>query len=115
MQAGSAAHRKRQICAPAAPARGWRRRQSESVVKLDKVEVTGSNIRRIEGESGLPVQVITREELQIGGVQTMQELLDVSAPISPLEVQRGKRREEARWSGSLPRRSVASAANAPWY
>lgn len=46
------------------------------VVKLDRVEVTGSNIARIEGESGLPVQVITREEMLQGGVQTMQELLD---------------------------------------
>jgi iron complex outermembrane receptor protein len=46
------------------------------VVKLGKVEVTGSNIPRIEGESGLPVQVITREELINGGVQTMQELLE---------------------------------------
>jgi len=46
------------------------------VVKLDKVMVTGSNIVRIEGESGLPVQVITREELTNGGVQTVQELLD---------------------------------------
>jgi len=46
------------------------------VVKLDKVEVTGSNIPRIEGESGLPVQVITRQEMINGGVQTMQELLE---------------------------------------
>jgi iron complex outermembrane receptor protein len=41
-----------------------------------RVEITGSNIARVEGESGLPVQVITREELQRGGVQTMQELLE---------------------------------------
>jgi iron complex outermembrane receptor protein len=47
-----------------------------AVEKLARVEVTGSNIARVEGESGLPVQVITREELQQGGVQTMQELLE---------------------------------------
>jgi iron complex outermembrane receptor protein len=41
-----------------------------------RVEITGSNIARVEGESGLPVQVITREELRNGGVQTMQELLE---------------------------------------
>ena len=46
------------------------------VVKLEKVEVTGSNIARIEGESGLPVQLITREELQHGGMQTVQDLLE---------------------------------------
>jgi iron complex outermembrane recepter protein len=41
-----------------------------------RVEITGSNIARVEGESGLPVQVIMREDLQRGGVQTMQELLE---------------------------------------
>ncbi|MEO8135755.1 MAG: TonB-dependent receptor [Betaproteobacteria bacterium] len=46
------------------------------VVTLEKVEVTGSNIRRIERESGLPVQIITRDELINGGVQTAQELLE---------------------------------------
>jgi iron complex outermembrane receptor protein len=44
--------------------------------KPASVVITGSNIARVEGESGLPVQVITREELQHGGVQTMQELLE---------------------------------------
>jgi len=46
------------------------------VVKIEKIEVVGTHIARIEGESGLPVQVITREELLDGGVQTMQELLE---------------------------------------
>jgi iron complex outermembrane receptor protein len=40
-----------------------------------RIEVTGSNIKRVEGETGLPLQVMTREELQRGGVQTAQELL----------------------------------------
>jgi len=45
-------------------------------VKVTRIEVTGSNIARVEGESGLPVQVITRQELLDGGVQTMQDLLE---------------------------------------
>src|SRR5450432_2146929 len=45
-------------------------------VNLDRIEITGSNIRRIEGESGLPVQIITREQMIDGGVQTAQELLE---------------------------------------
>ena len=40
-----------------------------------RIEVTGSNIKRIEGETGLPLQVMTREDLLRGGVQTAQELL----------------------------------------
>jgi len=37
-----------------------------------RVEVTGSNIRRVEGEGALPVQVITREDIQkTGAVNAM--------------------------------------------
>ena len=43
--------------------------------KLEKVEVTGSSIKRIEGETGLPVQVLTREEIQRTGVSTTEQLL----------------------------------------
>ena len=45
-------------------------------VFLEKIEVTGSHIARADIESALPVQVITRQELLDGGVQTVQELLD---------------------------------------
>jgi len=40
-----------------------------------RVDVTGSNIRRVEGESGLPVQTITRQDIERTGVQTSGELL----------------------------------------
>jgi len=40
-----------------------------------KVEVTGSNIRRVEGEGALPVQVITREEINKTGATNAMELL----------------------------------------
>ena len=41
-----------------------------------KVEVTGSSIKRVEGEGALPVQVITREDIQRSGVTTAMELID---------------------------------------
>jgi iron complex outermembrane receptor protein len=44
--------------------------------RIEKIEVTGSNIKRIEGESALPVTVITREEIQRSGVTTAAELID---------------------------------------
>ena len=48
-----------------------------------RVEVTGSNIKRVEGEGALPVQTITREEINKTGVQTTFELLDrLSASMS---------------------------------
>ena len=42
---------------------------------LARVEITGSAIRRIESETALPVQVITREEIEKVGVTTASELL----------------------------------------
>jgi iron complex outermembrane receptor protein len=51
--------------------------------QLDRVEVTGSSIKRIAGESALPVQVLTRDDIQKTGAATMEELLrTVSATTS---------------------------------
>ena len=43
--------------------------------KLERVEVTGSSIKRIEGETALPVQVLTRDDIQRLGVTTTEQLL----------------------------------------
>jgi len=40
--------------------------------QMDRVEVTGSLIKRVEGESALPVVVITAEELDRAGVKTAE-------------------------------------------
>jgi iron complex outermembrane receptor protein len=40
-----------------------------------RVEVTGSSIKRIDGESALPVQVITREDMAKAGITTAAELV----------------------------------------
>src|SRR5688572_14344712 len=44
--------------------------------RIEKIEVTGSNIKRIEGETALPVTVISREEIQRSGSTTAAELLN---------------------------------------
>jgi iron complex outermembrane recepter protein len=59
-----AAQAQAQASAPAAPAAAPQR-----------VEVTGSSIKRLEGETALPVQTITREEIEKSGVTTAAELL----------------------------------------
>ena len=41
-----------------------------------RVDVTGSHITRAEMEGALPLQVITRDEIIKGGIQTAQELLE---------------------------------------
>ncbi|WP_229215616.1 TonB-dependent receptor [Duganella sp. CY15W] len=42
---------------------------------MARVEITGSAIKRIEAETALPVQVITREEIDKVGVTTASEIL----------------------------------------
>lgn len=49
--------------------------QSATPQKVEKVEVTGSNIKRIEGESANPVQVISRQEIERSGAATVNEVL----------------------------------------
>jgi iron complex outermembrane receptor protein len=41
-----------------------------------RVDVTGSNIKRVEGEGALPVQTITRQEIENTGVTSAAEILD---------------------------------------
>ena len=55
------------------------------VVKLEKVEITGSRIARIDAETALPVQVIDREEILRGNWTTAAELMaHVSANIEAI-------------------------------
>src|SRR4051794_36203525 len=44
--------------------------------QLEKVEITGSSIKRIEAETALPVQVITREQIERTGATTVEQLLN---------------------------------------
>lgn len=43
--------------------------------QLEKVEITGSSIKRVQDEGALPVQVITREQLDRSGITTAEQLL----------------------------------------
>jgi iron complex outermembrane receptor protein len=49
--------------------------QDAAPAPLPRVEITGSAIKRIESETALPVQVITREEIDKVGVTTATEIL----------------------------------------
>ena len=41
----------------------------------ERIEVTGSNIKRIQNEGALPLQVITREEIEKAGIFSAEELM----------------------------------------
>lgn len=65
------------LCAPLALA--------QEPQKIEKIEVTGSSIKRIEGETALPVQIIKREDIEKSGSTTAAELLaKISANSAPL-------------------------------
>ncbi|MCB1576699.1 MAG: TonB-dependent receptor [Xanthomonadales bacterium] len=57
----------------------------KAVTTMDKIVVTGSRIKRVDGETALPVEVITREEISKRGVTTAAELVrTLSANTAPL-------------------------------
>ncbi len=49
---------------------------------LQRVEITGSSIKRIDAETALPVQVITRAEIERTGAATVEQLLQTVTAIS---------------------------------
>ena len=49
---------------------------------LERVEITGSSIRRVEAETALPVQIITKQEIERTGVTSTEELLQSISALS---------------------------------
>lgn len=49
--------------------------QQAEVQKGERIEVTGSSIKRIDAETALPVQIISRDEIRRTGAQNAEELL----------------------------------------
>ncbi len=45
------------------------------VQKIEKIEVTGSNIKRVDAETSSPIVVISADEIKKSGATTVQELL----------------------------------------
>lgn len=50
---------------------------STHVQRLERVEVTGSHIKRIDAEGSDPIQVIRQAEIRSSGVSTVKELMDL--------------------------------------
>ncbi|MBJ7309638.1 TonB-dependent receptor [Rugamonas sp. CCM 8940] len=48
---------------------------TDGVEKIQRIEITGSAIKRLESETALPVQVITRADIEKAGVTTAAELM----------------------------------------
>ncbi len=70
-----------------APAVVWAQAPEDSAepAELDAVFVTGSRIKRIDAETALPVEVITREEIATRGLTTAAEMVkSLTANTAPL-------------------------------
>ena len=50
--------------------------------QLERVEITGSSIRRVEADTALPVQIVTREEIARSGANSTEQLLQSISAIS---------------------------------
>ena len=63
------------------------------ITPVQKVYVTGSNVRRIALETASPVQIITREELTRGGATSLNEVLrTISSNVGGVDENRVGRR-----------------------
>src|SRR5471032_587750 len=60
-----------------APVAMAQQQQPPQPAAKERIEVTGSNIKRVEGESALPVTVISREEIDRSGATNAMELLQL--------------------------------------
>ena len=49
---------------------------AQDVQKVERVEITGSNIKRIDSETALPVTVITRAEIERSGATSAADLIE---------------------------------------
>ncbi|MFC3147394.1 TonB-dependent receptor [Piscinibacterium candidicorallinum] len=58
---------------------------TQQPTQVQRVEITGSSIKRLEGETALPVQIITKADIEKSGATTAAELLTkVSASAAQL-------------------------------
>lgn len=75
---------------------------------LPLVEVTGSNIKQAEAEGAAPVQVITREEIQRTGANSLKELFDAYFSIGAGQSDTGGRGTFSAGSSAAALRGISS-------
>lgn len=73
------------VCAGSA-ALGAYAQQQPAAQRLERVEITGSNIKRLANESASPVQVYSRTEIKQTGANTVRQVLDTITSSSTTEL-----------------------------
>src|SRR5258708_39288275 len=58
--------------------------QQPQTQKLERIEVTGSSIKRLDAETAVPVQILRRDDIERIGATTTEALLQQVTPITRL-------------------------------
>ena len=75
--------------------------QSQPAQKVEKIEVTGSNIKRVDIETVAPITIITREDIERSGRPTISEVLRGSTYAAPSPAISGKQDVREMSTGTL--------------
>lgn len=60
--------------------------KDEKVTELERVQVTGSNIKRTDAETASPLQIVTAKEIENMGARTLLQVLDNLPAARPAQV-----------------------------
>ena len=63
------------VCSAGAAVVSWPAAMAQTASTLQRVEVTGSNIKRVDAEKATAVQVLTRDDIEKAGKSSVAELL----------------------------------------
>jgi len=78
-----------------------------------RVEITGSSIKRLNAETAAPVQIIAREEIKATGANTVRQVLDTITATTSNEL-RDDGASTSFASGATGSPCAASARARPW-
>ena len=67
----------------AGPALAQQTGTDSGVARMEKVIITGSSIKKVESEGALPIQIITKEDIDRAGITSAEQLMEtISANVS---------------------------------
>lgn len=58
----------------------------QAATELERIEVTGSNIRRTDSETASPLQVVSKQDIENMGARTLLQVLDNLPAVRPAQV-----------------------------
>ena len=75
----------------------------DEAAKITRVEITGSSIKRLDAETSLPIQIVTRDAIEKSGVTTAEQLMaQLSSNVGAIEekAQNTDQQENSGFSGA---------------